>query len=101
MPNPNLIQPSYNYKMYIQAKRASSVRTIVTSLVGTIPEGNKAENKSTFMSWFIVRAVLQRSQSGWSSLVSMYFCVIFVCLIIILDITTWSRLFRVGGITFL
>ena len=58
MPNPNLILPSYNYKMYIQAKRASSVRTIVTSLVGTIPEGNKAENKSTFMSWFIVRAVL-------------------------------------------
>ena len=53
------------------------------------------------MRWSIVRVVLHRSQSGWFPLVNMYLFVIFVCPIIIFDITTWSRIFRVGGIMFL
>ena len=50
-------------------------------------------NSHCSIRWSIVRVVLHRSP-----LVNMYLCVIFVCPIIILDITTWSRLFRVGGI---
>ena len=46
----------------------------------------------------IVRVVLQRSQSGWFPLVSRYLCVIFVYPVIMFDITTWSRIFRVGSI---
>ena len=53
------------------------------------------------MRWSIVRIVLHRSQSGWFPLVSTYFCVIFIYPTIIFDITTWSRIFRVGGIMFL
>ena len=54
------------------------------------------------MRWSIVRVnVLHRSQSGWFPLVSTYFCVIFIYPTIIFDITTWSRIFRVGGIMFL
>ena len=45
------------------------------------------------MKWSIVRIVLHRSQSGWSSLVIMYLCVFFVCPIIILDITNLSHVF--------
>ena len=52
------------------------------------------------MRWSIVRVFLYRSQSGWFPLVSTYLCVIFVYPIIF-DITTWSRIFRVGGIIFL
>ena len=47
------------------------------------------------MRWSIVRIVLQ---SGWFPLVSTYLCVIFVYPTIIFDITTWSRIYRVGGI---
>ena len=53
------------------------------------------------MRWSLVRVVLHRSQSGWSSLVNINLYAIFVCLIMILDITIWWRLFRVDGITFL
>ena len=53
------------------------------------------------MRWSVVRVVLHRSQSGWFPLVSTYFCVIFVYPTNILNITTWSRIFRVGGIMFL
>ena len=48
------------------------------------------------MRWSIVGVVLHRSQSGWFPLVSTYLCAIFVYPIIIFDITTWSRSFKVA-----